>query len=161
MSIAALASDNVKVKKVEYYINGVLKATDILSPYSYRWNTKSVADDSYVISAKAYDMAGNSTQSSSVSVTVDNTAPTVSIIAPLNKATVSGNVSVSVDAGDNFGVTKLEYYLNGSLKATQTASPYIFNWDAGAYARGTYRLTVKAYDAASNAVSKTVIIYVR
>ncbi|MDO8513106.1 MAG: S8 family serine peptidase [bacterium] len=71
VNIAATATDNVKVTKVEFYINGFLKAADTASPYSYTWNTrgKGISAGTYTILAKAYDAAGNISQSQ-ISVTL-------------------------------------------------------------------------------------------
>jgi beta-lactamase superfamily II metal-dependent hydrolase len=91
----------------------------------------------------------------------DTTAPTTSITAPANGATVSGTTSVTASASDNVGVTKVEFYLDGALTSTDTTSPYAWSWDTTATANGTHSLTSKAYDAAGNvgtsgAVSVTV-----
>jgi hypothetical protein len=91
----------------------------------------------------------------------DTTAPTVSITAPTNGATVVGTVSINATASDNVGVTKVEFYVDGALKSTDTTSPYSYSWDSTAVANGSHSLTAKAYDAAlnvgtSSAVSVTV-----
>jgi hypothetical protein len=91
----------------------------------------------------------------------DTTLPTVSITAPLNGATVVGTVSINATASDNVGVTKVEFYVDGALKSTDTTSPYSYSWDSTAVANGSHSLTAKAYDAALNtktsiAVSVTV-----
>ena len=72
-TITATASDNVGVTKVEFYEAGTLIATDTTSPYSTSWDTTSVANNTYSLTAKAYDAATNSTISTAVSVTVNNT----------------------------------------------------------------------------------------
>ena len=82
--------------------------------------------------------------------TVDTTPPTISITAPGNNASVSGTVSITANAADNVGVAKVEFYVNGALQATDTASPYLFPWNTASLAAGTYALTAKAYDAANN-----------
>ncbi len=64
VTIGVTSSDNVAVKKVEIYIDGQIKVTDILLPYSYKWNTKNVAKGQHSIMAKAYDAAGNSSSAS-------------------------------------------------------------------------------------------------
>ena len=91
----------------------------------------------------------------------DTIAPTTSITAPANGATVSGTVSVTASASDNVGVTKVEFYLDGVLKSTDTTSPYTWSWDTTGTPNGAHSLTSKAYDAALNvgtsaAVSVTV-----
>lgn len=82
--------------------------------------------------------------------TSDTQAPTVSITAPTAGATVSGTVTVNASATDNIGVTKVEFYVDGALKSTDTTSPYSWSWDSTTAANGTHSLTAKAYDAASN-----------
>lgn len=158
-SVAVAAADNVGVAKVELYINGVIYGVYTTAPYTFTWNTLSYANGLYTLYAKAYDTSGNVTQSASVSVTVSNdtTAPTVSLTAPAANATVSGTVSVAATASDNVGVTKVEFYVNNVLKATDTAGPYTYSWDTTAVANGSYTLTVKAYDAAGNVGQSSAI----
>ena len=152
VSVSASASDNVGVTKVEFYLNGVLQVSDSAAPYNFSWNTAAVANGVYILSAKAYDAAGNVGQSANVSVTVfnDTTAPVVSISSPVNNSTAAGTVSVSASASDNVGVTKVEFYLNGVLQVSDNAAPYNFNWNTAAVANGVYTLSAKAYDAAGN-----------
>jgi sulfur relay (sulfurtransferase) DsrF/TusC family protein len=153
--ISASASDNVGVSKVEFYEDGVLLTATNVAPYSYNWNTATVANGTHSLTAKAYDASTNVGQSSIVAVTVSNssldtTASTVSITAPANNATVRGTVSVIASATDNIGVVKVEFYVNGVLKKTDTAAPYTFNWNTTTLVDGSYTLLAKAYDAANN-----------
>lgn len=80
----------------------------------------------------------------------DITPPTTAITAPLAGATVSGTTSVTASASDNVGVTKVEFYLDGVLKSTDTTSPYAWSWDTTTATNGSHSLTSKAYDAALN-----------
>ena len=93
--------------------------------------------------------------------TPDTTAPTTSITAPANGATVSGTVSVTASASDNVGVTKVEFYLDGVLKSTDTTSPYSWSWDTTTATNAAHSLVSKAYDAAGNiGTSATVSVTV-
>ena len=87
----------------------------------------------------------------------DTIAPTVSVTAPGNNATVSGTVSVAASASDNVGVSKVEFYINGILKATDTAAPYNYSWNTTSAADGVYTTAAKAYDAAGNVGQSTNI----
>ena len=69
VTIAVSASDNVAVSQVAIYVDGVLKSTDTLAPYSYSWNTKKVSSGTHVIRATAWDNAGNVSYANPVSVT--------------------------------------------------------------------------------------------
>ncbi|PKL14874.1 MAG: hypothetical protein CVV50_02110, partial [Spirochaetae bacterium HGW-Spirochaetae-6] len=84
----------------------------------------------------------------------DTEAPVVSITSPVNGATVSGSVSIATSASDNVGVAKVELYLNGALIGTKDAAPYTFSWSA---TTGTHTLQAKAYDAAGNVGSSSVV----
>ncbi len=92
--------------------------------------------------------------------TTDTTPPTVAISAPLASSTVSGLVPVNINASDNVGVAKVELYVNGSLYATDTSSPFGFSWDSTKVANGMVNLTATAYDAAGNTASSTVAVNV-
>jgi len=87
----------------------------------------------------------------------DVTPPVTSITAPLNGATVSGTASVTASASDNVGVTKVEFYLDGALKSTDTSSPYSWSWDTTTATNGSHSLTSKAYDAALNVGTSTTV----
>lgn len=63
-TIRASATDNLKVAKVEFYINNVLRTTDTTSPYTSSWRVPNVRNASYTITAKAYDTSGNTATSS-------------------------------------------------------------------------------------------------
>lgn len=72
-TIAATASDNVGVVKMELYIDGVLTTSNTNSTsLSFSWNTNSVANGSHSLVVKAYDAATNVGTSPTVMVTVSN-----------------------------------------------------------------------------------------
>ncbi len=74
VTVAANATDNVGVAKVDFYIDGAYKGTDTAAAYAYSWNTTGAAIGTHTLTARAYDAAGNTTTSSAVSVTVRNAA---------------------------------------------------------------------------------------
>jgi hypothetical protein len=87
----------------------------------------------------------------------DTTLPTVSITSPANGATVVGTVSINATASDNVGVTKVEFFVDGALKSTDTTSPYSYSWDSSSVANGSHSLTAKAWDAALNNKTSTAV----
>ncbi|HYI13075.1 MAG TPA: Ig-like domain-containing protein [Thermoanaerobaculia bacterium] len=93
----------------------------------------------------------------STSAPGDTTAPTTSITAPANGATVSGTVSVTANASDNVGVTKVEFRLDGVLQSTDTSSPYTWSWNSTLATNGVHSLTSKAYDAANNTATSAAV----
>jgi beta-lactamase superfamily II metal-dependent hydrolase len=91
----------------------------------------------------------------------DPIAPVTSVTSPANGASVSGTVPVTASATDNVGVTRVEFYLDGVLKNTDTASPYSWSWNTTSTPNGSHALVSKAYDAAGNfGTSLTVTVTV-
>jgi hypothetical protein len=152
VSVTANVSDNVGVTKVEFYVNNALKATDTSTPYLYSWNTSALNAGTYTLMAKVFDTAGNVGQSSNVDVKVikDTTPPAVSLTAPSNNATVNGTVTVSANVSDDVGVAKVEFYVDGALRAAVNTTPYKYYWNSIAATKGSHTLSVKAYDATGN-----------
>jgi chitodextrinase len=167
-AIGAAATDNKGISKVEFYIDNGLVQTDTSSPYClagdgggtscFNWDSAAVTNGIHTIKAVAYDTSNNQA-SASVSITVSNgdlVAPTVTVTAPPNGTTVSGTVPITTTTSDNIGVTKIEYYIDGTLKGSGTT----FSWDSTAVLNGAHSITVKAYDAAGNIGSDTVSVTV-
>jgi peptidoglycan/xylan/chitin deacetylase (PgdA/CDA1 family) len=86
-----------------------------------------------------------------VDVQPDTTAPAVSLTAPANGATVSGQVPVSATATDNVGVSRVDFAVDGTVIGSSTASPYQVTWNSAAAGNGNHTVTATAYDAAGNA----------
>jgi hypothetical protein len=161
VSVTTAASDNVGVTKVEFYINGTLRATDTSTPYIYSWDTSSLTAGSYTLMSKAYDAAGNIGQDSiTVNVGNDTSPPTVTINSPANISTVSGIVTISASANDDVGITNVEFYENGNLLTATNVTPYSYNWNTQAFVNGEYTLSAKAYDATGKVGQSDVTITV-
>ena len=167
VSVRASAEDNVGVTKVELYRNDVLFAIDLNSPFEFAWDTTLEANGKHSSYAKAYDAAGNQAQSGAITVTVDNpikdtTPPSVSILKPTADSSLSGVVSVTVDAVDDVAVARVELYRDGVLLASATVPPYVFQWNTAADPDGAHTLYARAYDTSGNkADSNTVVVNTR
>lgn len=81
----------------------------------------------------------------------DTTPPLVNVTSPSNGATVSGTVTVTVNATDDVGVARVELLVDGNPVATDTAAPYEFAWNSEGVGNGTHTLGARAYDGAGNA----------
>ncbi|KKU92060.1 MAG: Repeat-containing protein [Microgenomates group bacterium GW2011_GWA1_48_10] len=71
--LAATATDNVGVTKVEFVLDGAVRGSDTTSPYTLSWDSKTVSDGSHSVLTKAYDAAGNVGTSPAISFKVVNT----------------------------------------------------------------------------------------
>jgi len=163
-TVAADASDDVGLSRVEFRIDGALIATDTTSPYSFAWDTTAVADGVHSVETRAFDAAGNSS-SNSVGVTVangggsvDTTPPVVTLTQPFDGATVSGTTIVSTNATDDTGVARVELWFDAALLLTDTAAPYDFSWNTATVADGRHTLEAHAFDAAGNSSSSGAIV---
>ncbi|HVD47847.1 MAG TPA: DNRLRE domain-containing protein, partial [Candidatus Limnocylindria bacterium] len=158
VSLSAGATDDRRVDKVEFYVDGSLVGTSTAAPFTISWDSTSPGNGTRTITAKAYDDAGNVTTSSRVAVTVSNYLnPTTSITSPAANASVTGTVSVSATASVASGLTvsKLEFYFDNTLFATVNApangATSTVSWNTFDSAQpafdGTRVLTTKVYDS--------------
>jgi endo-1,3-1,4-beta-glycanase ExoK len=97
--------------------------------------------------------------------------PTVSINTPESNATVSGSIPVQATAGATSPntVTKVEFYIDGALKATEAIAPYCmagdgnastcYGWDSKTLENGSHTLTAYAYDSAGNKSSASTVSF--
>ena len=158
------ASDNVGVSKVVLRVNGSDMATDTVAPFQFSWDTSKVANGMASLVAVAYDAAGNSKTSTTVSVNVannvvaDTTPPAVAIVNPVNGSNVSGMVSVGVSGSDNGGTVALQQtlYIDGKLVASGTGASLSYNWNTRKVASGIHTLQAVAQDAAGNKTTASI-----
>lgn len=80
----------------------------------------------------------------------DQTPPTASITAPADGAVVQGNVTISVDASDDVGVTRVNFYVNNAFVGLADEEPYELTWNTSQVGNGSQTLTARAYDAGGN-----------
>jgi len=165
VTLAAEAYDDSSVSSVKFYIDGSLVGTDNSSPYSVAWDSTSVADGSKTLEAVVTDDSSNVATSSPYTITVSNdlTVPTVSITAPSNGSSVSGNsVTFSANASDNLSVAGVKFYVGNSLISSEdTSSPYGVTWNTASSTSGSKTLVAVARDSAGNvATSSSVTITV-
>jgi lysophospholipase L1-like esterase/chitodextrinase len=87
----------------------------------------------------------------------DGTPPTVSLSAPAEGATVSGNaVPVSAGAADNVAVAGVQFKLDGvNLGAEDTSAPYTINWNTTSASNGAHTLTAVARDPSNNTTTSS------
>jgi len=103
---------------------------------------------------------GTTTNRPPLTQSCDSTAPTVTLTAPSNGATVNGTVVVSATAADAGGLAGVTFYANGvAIGSEDTSAPYTVNWNTTGIANGSTRtLTAVARDTASNTATSTAVI---
>ncbi len=91
----------------------------------------------------------------------DTVPPMAAITAPSTGSTVTGSTTITANASDNVGVTRVEFWVDGALKGSDPAAPYSYAWDTTTTANGSRAVVARAYDAAGNiGTSATITVTV-
>lgn len=72
VAVSATATDDVGVTRVELFANGRFIASSTTSPYGFTWDSRREPNGVATLVVRAYDKAGNATDSATVAVTVQN-----------------------------------------------------------------------------------------
>jgi len=93
----------------------------------------------------------------------DTQIPVVSIVSPVTNSVLTDTVTIQVNATDNSGVSKVEFYIDNvkQFNADDFAEPFEYFWDLSSSQIGDiHTIFVKAYDEAGNiGISDTIRIY--
>ena len=158
ISVSATATDNVGVTRVEFYVDSALKGSVAAAPYTLGLDSRTLTNATHTLVAKAYDAAGNAGSSVPVSFTINN--PVVDTIPPTVTASVTGStgtLSLVATATDNLAVTKVEFYVDSTLKGSVAAAPYALGLDSRTLTNAAHTLVAKGYDAAGNVGTSTPV----
>jgi len=124
---------------------------------------------STLVLCKATDAHGNSATGTfqvtvnapSTGTSGDTTPPSVSIVKPLQSATVKGIVPISVTSTDDSGaVSKMEIYIDNKLKTTFYSSTFDYSWNTKGIKDGWHTVTAKGYDGSGNTSSDSINLFV-
>jgi len=69
-------------------------------------------------------------------------------IMPLENTMIIGKITVEIDAYDEDGIDRIEFYIDDVLKSTYTESPYEWTWNE--FVIGVHEIKVVAYDNEGN-----------
>lgn len=132
------------------------------------------ADATYALSATASESSVVNSGQAHASYTVyrepalpppppaDTTPPVLAITSPAGGALLSGrSVSITASASDGSGVAKVEFFVDGTLLASDASSPYSANWTLRKVAAGAHTLRVRATDAKGNASEQSIGVTVK
>ena len=168
------ASSAVGIASVTFEVSGgtlsdqvVATATPTYYGWLAQWNTTAVPNGTYSLQSVATDTVAETTTSSPITVTVDNPAPTTTVLIPSNGATQSGTAAL-LDASASANVTSVKYELTGGTLSDQvvaTATPtyygWLGQWNTTTVPNGTYTLqSVAAYSGGVTGTSPGVTVTV-
>ena len=171
-ALASLPDGIIPVRWMHFDVDGVDMGEDNLlrhePPFGLCIDTAKLSNGPHVIQAQQAYSAGAADYlfSEKISFTVDNTIPAVFLThqerfeAPWPGRMLSGTVPVAAGVA-NMKASKVEFYVDATLKETDDSSPYNASLDTTKLTEGAHELTVKAYDAAGKlAASQTVKVSV-
>ncbi|MCX7734396.1 MAG: Ig-like domain-containing protein [bacterium] len=152
-NIQVTFSDLSPVTYVAILVNDVIKfsASNPSSPYTAMWNTTSETDGSKTIKAVVYDKAGNQ-GISQISVVVDNTPPSGSIVSPTSGTYTNAlTLNITASASDAILLDRVDFYINGNFVGFDSSPPtYTISHNISAFLETTHNITAVIYDFAGN-----------
>lgn len=150
------ATDNFAVTSVEVTVDGNSVAMLTTAPYIFTWDATAAGEGNHTIAARASDAAGNTATDDDTTVVVtagmvmDTTPPIANITSPAAMSTISGIVTVKVDASDETMVQVVLLFIDDDLIGSDYRPPYEFLFDTAGTTEGPHRLVARAFDAAGN-----------
>ena len=149
-NLAATASSGVV--QVQFEVTGGIENDDVIATatlsngqWSAAWNSLTVPNGTYTLQSVASSPGGVMGTSPGITVTVNNPAPTTTVVLPSNNATLSG--TQNLDATASSGVVQVQYELTGGAlngyviaTATPTYVGWAASWNTTGVPDGTYTL---------------------
>ena len=118
------------------------------------WDTTQFEDGLYALRLTVIEK-DQSLKTAITQVTIDNTPPVLHILNPRPGQQVSASIlNLTVDAADEVGINRVEWYMDGQLVGKTSQSPFILGWQT---VPGSHSLIVKAIDLANNPASSPEI----
>lgn len=136
-----------------YIEDSLVKTWNAGGTQTYYWNTTNLTDGAYTVRLLIKDKAGNAFEKAAT-VTLDNTSPTPSIIAPGEGAELSGNVSIRLTVSD----TNLDRVLLHVDSAMFNITGTSYNWDTTTVGDGTHTIKLVATDKAGNSAETSITV---
>lgn len=133
IALSVSASDNVGVAKVEYFLGDNKICESIVSPFSCVLDTKTHANGSYTLKAKAHDARGNNALSAPVIFQIDNSSFACQNYTSTNLEHIAAGRAVAgglmnyyaytIGANDDLGLVGSTYY-SATTTVRETAAGY-------------------------------------
>jgi PKD repeat protein len=165
-AIEALASDlESGISIVEFLVDGIVVGSDSSSPYSFVYDSSVLPDGTHDFSARATNGTGLQTETIPLPILIDNSPPIISeILSPSDGATISGGVSIDVDAYDlESGILRVDFLLDGNVIGSDFVpnSPYSFILDTSLLSNGFYEISATAINGAGlSSTTSTITVTV-
>ena len=139
--LTAMVSDDVQIRNVEFYLDGVKVQTDGNYPFEFRFITPVRLDQpSFTVQARVSDTGGNSSWSTfhTIELTPDTSPPVLLNSLPQNGATLEGPFTIalgfdgpmSINPGTNIGIELVHHGSDNALGTPDDVyTPFLLDSD--------------------------------
>jgi hypothetical protein len=154
-TVTAEAFDPDGIDGARLWIDGNYYALDSSAPYSFP--VSGLAVGSHTLFVRTKDKRGNSLDSDTILINIENQTPYTRITSPANgTAFASGtNITVNAEAFDPDGISVARLWLDGNYHSLDSTAPYSFN--VSGLAQGNHTLVVRTKDSRGNLLDSTPI----
>lgn len=150
LTLTASAKDGTGVVRIEFYRGSTLLGEDVSAPYTLTESVSYSGNGTYLYKTRAYDAAGNWTDSAAQSVTINIPAPPAAPTLALDRTTASTGATVTatlsqLQPGDqlDWGDGTVVPADDNSLSHSYTASgPYTVRVLRGGVSRASVTVTI-------------------
>jgi hypothetical protein len=145
VTVTTQTSDDIGVVRVELWVDGALALASTTNPFNLAWDSLSVENGTHAIEAVAFDEAGNSAGSGSISVNVSNGVSDGDIVLYAAEAPVAvGSWTVVPDASAAGGARLFQPDEGASKVTAPLPNPaHYFEMTFQAEAGKPYRLWIR------------------
>jgi len=124
-----------------------------------RWKTEDL-NGLYTLQLVVVDFDGH-ISTHAIHITVDNQPPDAEILLPEPDQVLRGSSTqemvIETDVADNFGVERVEFYVDGIKVETLTTQPYSIRWRMAT--AGEHEVYVRAIDLAGNVAETDWVLF--
>jgi hypothetical protein len=152
--MAATATDNIGVVRVDFLVDGVVKGSSSTAPYRLSVDSRLLTQGSHTFGARAMDAAGNVSVLSTTVATVDNapSAPTNLVAQSLSTSSIRLTWADTSDNELGFKVERSTSLTGGYLQIATTGGDAVSLTDSGLTAATTYFYRVRSYNASAHSL---------
>lgn len=143
--------------KVKLYLNNELIDKTIIVDDEGNFDTEIalVTEGNYQLAATVENGSEVSELSSLINFTYALPAPKAIFVTPAENLELTTSVDIEVSAIDEVGVSKVEFFVDGTLLATVTEIPYLVHWDITAGQNGPHTLKAVVTNTSGKVVEVT------
>lgn len=145
------ASDDKEVTNIDVFINNIKVASNTSSPFKLNLDISHYDSGNHTVKIAVSDEAGNTTTSKNVSITIDNTLPSITNVSISNNSILSGNTNLlSFTVSDDISIGTIEVFLDDTSLAKIANDSYEVNIPTSALNDGKHTIEIIATDSNGN-----------